>query len=106
MKDLGRALGLITQIGISMLVPILLCLGIGVFLDRVFGTSPVLMFIFIVLGVAAGFRSVYMLVAQDINQKDDPYRSEEHTSELQSHRFISYAVFCLLFRSESGLVLA
>ena len=24
-----------------------------------------------------------------------PMRSEEHTSELQSHRFISYAVFCL-----------
>ena len=23
-------------------------------------------------------------------------RSEEHTSELQSHRFISYAVFCFL----------
>ena len=23
------------------------------------------------------------------------YRSEEHTSELQSHSFISYAVFCL-----------
>ena len=25
----------------------------------------------------------------------DTYRSEEHTSELQSHSFISYAVFCL-----------
>src|ERR1051326_9321686 len=24
-----------------------------------------------------------------------PLRSEEHTSELQSHSFISYAVFCL-----------
>ena len=24
-----------------------------------------------------------------------PERSEEHTSELQSHSFISYAVFCL-----------
>ena len=24
-----------------------------------------------------------------------PRRSEEHTSELQSHSFISYAVFCL-----------
>src|ERR1051326_9298977 len=24
-----------------------------------------------------------------------PVRSEEHTSELQSHSFISYAVFCL-----------
>ena len=26
---------------------------------------------------------------------EDPFRSEEHTSELQSHSFISYAVFCL-----------
>src|ERR1051326_9506024 len=26
---------------------------------------------------------------------DRPDRSEEHTSELQSHSFISYAVFCL-----------
>ena len=25
----------------------------------------------------------------------EEYRSEEHTSELQSHSFISYAVFCL-----------
>ena len=27
--------------------------------------------------------------------KKDEDRSEEHTSELQSHSFISYAVFCL-----------
>src|ERR1051326_7032017 len=26
---------------------------------------------------------------------DGAYRSEEHTSEVQSHSFISYAVFCL-----------
>ena len=25
----------------------------------------------------------------------EAHRSEEHTSELQSHSFISYAVFCL-----------
>ena len=73
MKDIGRALGLITQIGKSMLVPILICLGVGVFLDRSCGTSPLLMFIFIILGVAAGFRSVYMLVREDIDQKDDPH---------------------------------
>ena len=29
------------------------------------------------------------------NAKKPPKRSEEHTSELQSHSFISYAVFCL-----------
>ena len=35
------------------------------------------------LGYTAGFRG------------DELFRSEEHTSELQSHSFISYAVFCL-----------
>ena len=30
-----------------------------------------------------------------LNENEKPYRSEEHTSELQSHSFISYAVFCL-----------
>ena len=30
-----------------------------------------------------------------VKQTDKGVRSEEHTSELQSHSFISYAVFCL-----------
>src|ERR1051326_2957485 len=29
------------------------------------------------------------------SRTDSAHRSEEHTSELQSHSFISYAVFCL-----------
>ena len=32
---------------------------------------------------------------EEIRVKVDHNRSEEHTSELQSHSFISYAVFCL-----------
>ena len=31
----------------------------------------------------------------EFNDIPDTFRSEEHTSELQSHSFISYAVFCL-----------
>src|ERR1051326_8130046 len=30
-----------------------------------------------------------------VGEEDRLLRSEEHTSELQSHSFISYAVFCL-----------
>src|SRR3546814_1923661 len=33
--------------------------------------------------------------AQALWRRDDPFRSEEHTSELQSLMRISYAVFCL-----------
>src|ERR1051326_9265282 len=31
-----------------------------------------------------------------------PHRSEEHTSELQSHSFISYAAFCLNKKKRRG----
>src|ERR1051326_9546896 len=33
-------------------------------------------------------------------------RSEEHTSELQSHSFISYAVFCLKKKNKIGYICA
>src|ERR1051326_4211015 len=35
------------------------------------------------------------LVQHKAEALEDTLRSEEHTSELQSHSFISYAVFCL-----------
>ena len=72
MKEIGKALSLITQLGISMLVPILICLGIGIFIDDRFGTSPWWMIIFIILGVGAGFRSVYMLTLDYHKDRDDP----------------------------------
>jgi F0F1-type ATP synthase assembly protein I len=56
-----KALGLITQIGISMMIPIALCLFLGQYLDEKLGTSPWLLIIFIVLGVLAAFRNLYML---------------------------------------------
>ena len=31
------------------------------------------------------------------------HRSEEHTSELQSHSFISYAVFCLKKKNKKNI---
>ena len=37
----------------------------------------------------------HMIEMKAIRDKYDPHRSEEHTSELQSLREISYAVFCL-----------
>ena len=72
MKDIAKVLGLITQLGITMLVPIFICLFIGVFLDRHLGTSPWIMTVGIVLGVAAGFRSGYMLTCEVFKDKDDP----------------------------------
>src|ERR1051326_2668757 len=50
------------------------------------------------LPIYAGFelkQKVRQHLEKDGFQVNDLGRSEEHTSELQSHSFISYAVFCL-----------
>src|SRR3546814_10760881 len=39
--------------------------------------------------------SAIICAAEIVDCTDDPHRSEEHTSELQSLMRISYAVFCL-----------
>lgn len=56
----AKSLLMITQIGITMLVPIFLCLFLGMFLNEALGTVyavPVLL----ILGIAASFRNVYYL---------------------------------------------
>ena len=40
-------------------------------------------------------KKLYFIEFKTTSDSFDIVRSEEHTSELQSHSFISYAVFCL-----------
>ncbi|MGN1318389.1 MAG: AtpZ/AtpI family protein [Lachnospirales bacterium] len=69
-RENAKAWSLILQIGISMIVPIILCLLIGIWLDKFFGTAPVIMIVMIILGVGAGFRSVYVLTKEFYKDKD------------------------------------
>ena len=66
MKKVYKTLALISQLGISMIVPILLCTAIGVYLDEKF--SLPLTIHLIVLGILAGGRNVYVLV-RDISRQ-------------------------------------
>lgn len=61
-KSVFTTLTLISQLGISMIVPIFLCTFVGMKLDEKFSTA--LTIPFIILGVLAGFRNVYALVKQ------------------------------------------
>lgn len=61
-REIIRSLALLTQVGISMLAPIVLCVFIGYFLDEKFGwytTIPLL-----ILGILAGGRNCYILIKQ------------------------------------------
>lgn len=91
-KSITKALALITQIGISMLVPILLCLVLGHFIDKwlhVGFVTPIL----IVLGICAAFRNIYCLTrsfyAEDLKREQEELKyfddlrnySKTHTKE-------------------------
>lgn len=72
-KDRARiinSLSMITQFGINMLVPILLCTFIGIFIDKKAGTGYFVIILFFV-GALAGFRNVYRLAMKMNGDKKD-----------------------------------
>ena len=72
-----------------MLVPILLCTFLGIFLDRIFHTSFIVILLFF-LGAFAGFRNIYIFaksstsetsyIGSDAKSKMDSVDSEGYDS--------------------------
>lgn len=51
-----------SSIGISMVVATFGGLFVGIYLDSIFYTKPWLTIIFLIIGIAAGFKNVYELL--------------------------------------------
>lgn len=73
-KSVYRNFALITQLGISMLVPVALCVAIGLLIDNKFGTYWVIPFIFI--GMAAGIRNIYRIAMSTMRQDSKEDKDE------------------------------
>jgi ATP synthase protein I len=67
-KSVYRNLMLITQVGISMMAPIFLCVAAGVFIDGKFNTWITITLL--ILGVAAGFRNTYIMIMNSIKTEE------------------------------------
>lgn len=74
-REIIKNFSLISQLGISMVVPILMCLFLGIWLDKTFGTEPLFLIIFIILGVLSSFRNMYVLTMSTI-EKDKKKRGK------------------------------
>lgn len=59
---LFKNLAMLSSIGIAFVAATFIGLAIGVYLDRYFGTSPWLTIIFLVFGIAAGFKNAYDMI--------------------------------------------
>jgi len=57
-----KELAYYSSIGLSVALSIFIGLAVGLYLDEYFNTAPLLMFIFLGLGIAAGFRNIGLAI--------------------------------------------
>lgn len=74
-KNTLKALTMVTQFSINMLVPIFICSYIGVILDRRLGTSFIVIILFFI-GAIAGFRNIFKMSKEIYG--DDDKRKRKH----------------------------
>ncbi|GFN36191.1 AtpZ/AtpI family protein [Tepidimicrobium xylanilyticum] len=66
-KNVIQYLSLITQIGLSVITPIILGVYLGGFVDRIFHTEMVFTLVFIILGAGTGFLNLFKLTGKHKN---------------------------------------
>jgi ATP synthase protein I len=69
-RQLFRSLGLLSSVGISMVAASLIGLFIGIYLDEWFGTKPWMTIIWLGIGIAAGFRNIFILTRRALRERD------------------------------------
>ena len=82
MKDkhgIGQAIVMITQLSINMLVPVFMCLFIGIWLDKQLGTGW-LTLVFLILGIMASISSMFItlktLLKGEREKKDEAFKKQ------------------------------
>ncbi len=72
-KELFDALLTYGTLGIEMGLSLVIGLGIGYYLDRYFGTSPILLILFMMFGLVAGMKRLYSLwkKVEKTDERDD-----------------------------------
>ena len=73
-SNLLKTLGVVSSMGISFVLAIVIGVFIGLQLDKWLGTGPWFFFIFLLFGIVAGFRNLYIItkrvIKKDENSKD------------------------------------
>ena len=61
-NEIVRSLAMVTQLGVSMLAPVVLCAFVGSWLDERYGWSVTA--VLLILGILAGARNTWILLKQ------------------------------------------
>jgi ATP synthase protein I len=58
-----------SSVGIAMVLAIFGCFFLGTWLDGKLGTEPYLTFLLLLIGIAAGFRNLYLLIKRYVKDE-------------------------------------
>jgi ATP synthase protein I len=67
-KKLLKSLGVLSSIGISVVLAIAIGVFFGLWLDKLFGTKHLFFFIFLFIGIVAGFRNIFVIVGRELRK--------------------------------------
>lgn len=70
-RKLLRMIGVLSTVGLTMVFATVIGLFIGLWLDKKFGTSPWLTGLFLLFGIIAGFRNLFVHVQKSQVELDD-----------------------------------
>ena len=62
---------LVSQIGVTMVIPTVLGVWLGALIDKKLQTGALFLIILMLLGIASGFRNVYVLVYKQFKKKEE-----------------------------------
>lgn len=62
LKQAVKVLAMASSIGFAVAISIFLGYAAGFFLDKYFGTKPWLTIIFLLFGIVAGFKNIYVIM--------------------------------------------
>jgi ATP synthase protein I len=68
-NDVWKSFAMVTQLGLTVLAPIIICIGLGWFLEEKFSID--IMALLLILGILAGARNAWALCRQMITGNDD-----------------------------------
>jgi len=70
-RELFQNLAMVSSMGISVVLAIAIGVWFGLTLDRWLGTKPWFFYIFLLIGIAAGFKNIYVIAGKEIRRNDD-----------------------------------
>ncbi len=77
-RQMMRSLGFLSSIGISMVASSVIGLFIGYYLDKWLGTSPWMTLFWLFIGIASGFRNIFILTRRALREQEQDQDQENN----------------------------